>query len=171
MLTPAAEYDAWLIKIGDGGTGLWSGYALPPSGPTGQASCRQPAKLIVAAHADPRLRVRRDPAIPCREVWCFLTDRHRCARRMPFAAVLANGQRALPGRWIRPLRRLRPDENLICHRPVRNGGEATTRRARPPSRGKRLHVILSVRGSYPAPHAHSRRRASPLALLLLRLSR
>jgi hypothetical protein len=32
-----------------GGAGLWSGYALPPSGPTGQASCRQPAKLIVAA--------------------------------------------------------------------------------------------------------------------------
>ena len=32
-----------------GGTGLWSGYALPPSGPTGQASCHQPAKLIVAA--------------------------------------------------------------------------------------------------------------------------
>ena len=33
-----------------GGAGRRSGYALPPSGPTGQASCRQPAKLIVAAH-------------------------------------------------------------------------------------------------------------------------
>jgi hypothetical protein len=29
-----------------GGTGLWSGYALPPSGPTGQASCRQPAHCL-----------------------------------------------------------------------------------------------------------------------------
>jgi hypothetical protein len=40
--------DAALAMPGPGGmAGL--GYALPPSGPTGQASCRQPAKLIVAA--------------------------------------------------------------------------------------------------------------------------
>src|SRR5580658_196754 len=34
-----------------GGAGRRSGYALSPSGPTGQASCRRPAKLIVAAQA------------------------------------------------------------------------------------------------------------------------
>jgi hypothetical protein len=48
-----------------GGAELWSGYALPPSGPTGQASCRQPAKLIVAAQGPDNWRYWRSrPALP-----------------------------------------------------------------------------------------------------------
>src|SRR5712664_790207 len=46
------------------------------------------------------------------------------ARRVPVLAVLADGQRALFGRRLWPLLRLRPDQDRIRHRPLRHGGEA-----------------------------------------------
>ncbi|MEI9891906.1 MAG: glutathione S-transferase C-terminal domain-containing protein [Caulobacteraceae bacterium] len=46
-------------------------------------------------------------------------------------AVLADGQRALSRRRLRPLLRLRPDQDRICDRPLRHGNQASAGRARP----------------------------------------
>ena len=95
--------------------------------------------------ADPGVRVRRDPALSRREVRRVPADRGRAARRMPVVAVLADGQRALSRRRLRPFLRLRADEDRIRDRPLRDGGEAPARRARPPpgrepnTRRRRLH--------------------------------
>ena len=55
----------------------------------------------------------------------------RRARRMPVLAVLADGQRALSRRRLRPFLRLCADQDRICDRPLRHGGQAPARRARP----------------------------------------
>ena len=57
--------------------------------------------------ADARLRIRRDPGLPRREVRCVPAEGPVAARRMPVVAVLADGQRAVPRRRLRPLLRLR----------------------------------------------------------------
>ena len=89
--------------------------------------------------ADPRVRVRRDPALSRREVRRLPADRRRAARRVPFLAVLADGKRALSRRRLRPFLRLCADQDRICDRPLRDGGEAPARRARPPPGGERVH--------------------------------
>ena len=121
-----AEYDAWLIKIGEGDQ-FGSGFVGDQSEleDPGAAGPQRP-------DADPRVRVRRDPALPRREVRRLPADRAGGARRVPVVAVLADGQRALPRRRLRPLLRLRADQDRIRDRPLRDGGEAPARRARPP---------------------------------------
>ena len=122
-----AEYDAWLIRIGDGDQ-FGSGFVavnpnskipalLDRSGPTPIRVFESGAILLL-----PRREVRRVPA-----------DRAGRARRMPVLAVLADGQRALPRRRLRPFLRLRADQDRIRDRPLRHGGEAPARRARPPA--------------------------------------
>ena len=64
--------------------------------------------------ADPGVRVRRDPDVSRREVRGVPADRARRARRMPVMAVLADGQRALSRRRVRPFLRLCADEDRIC---------------------------------------------------------
>ena len=102
-----AEYDAWLIKIGEGeqfGSRLRRG----------QPELQDPgADRPQRAQADPRVRIRRDPAPPRREVRRLPADRAGGARRMPVVAVLADGQRALSRRRLRPLLRLRADQDRI----------------------------------------------------------
>ena len=65
-------------------------------------------------------------------------DRGGRARRMPVVAVLADGQRALSRRRVRPFLCLRADQDRIRHRPVRDGDEAPARRARPAPCGGRV---------------------------------
>ena len=123
-----AEYDAWLIRIGEGDQ-FGSGFVAvnPELQDPGAAGPQRP-------EADPGVRIRRDPAVPRREVRRLPADRRRGARRMPVVAVLADGQRALSRRRLRPLLRLCADQDRIRHRPLRDGGEAPARRARPAPR-------------------------------------
>ncbi len=119
-----AEYDAWLIKIGEGEQ-FGSGFVAV-----------NPNSKIPGAHgpqrseAHPRVRIRRDPHLPRREVRRLPADRAGGARRVPVLAVLADGQRALSRRRLRPFLRLCADQDRIRDRPLRHGGEAPARRAR-----------------------------------------
>ena len=134
-----AEYDAWLIRIGDGDQ-FGSGFvAVNPnskipalmdrSGPTPIRVFESGAILLHLAE----------------KFGAFLPTERPGARRMPVVAVLADGQRALSRRRLRPFLRLCADQDRIRHRPLRDGGEAPARRARPAAgrqripRGRRLH--------------------------------
>ena len=64
----------------------------------------------------------------------FLPTEPARARRVPVVAVLADGQRAVSRRRLRPLLRLCADQDRIRDRPLRDGGEAPARRARPAPR-------------------------------------
>ena len=119
-----AEYDAWLIRID--GDQFGSGFvAVNPELEDPGADGPQ------RAEADPGVRVRRDPAASRRKIRRVPADGAAGARRMPVLAVLADGQRALSRRRLRPLLCLCADQDRIRHRPLRDGGEAPARRARP----------------------------------------
>ena len=119
-----AEYDAWLISIREGDQFGCGFVAVNPnskipalmdrSGPS-RSACSSPAR---SCSTSPR-----SSAPSCRP--------SRPRGRMPVVAVLADGQRHLSGRRLRPLLRLCADEDRIRHRPLRHGGEAPARRARP----------------------------------------
>ena len=66
----------------------------------------------------------------------FLPASGPAARRNPVLAVLADGQRALPRRRLRPFLRLCAGEDRISDQPLRDGGQAPARRAQPPARGQ-----------------------------------
>ena len=120
-----AEYDAWLIKISDGDQ-FGSGFvAVNPNSKIPALMDRSGPKPI---------RVFESGAILlylAEKFGAFLPTEAGRARRMPVVAVLADGQRALSRRRVRPFLRLRADQDRIRHRPVRDGGEAPARRARP----------------------------------------
>ena len=126
-----AEYDAWLIKID--GNQFGSGFvAVNPNS-------KIPA-LMDRSGPTP-IRVFESGAILmhlAEKFGAFLPNGRPGARRMPVVAVLADGQRALSRRRLRPFLRLRADQDRIRHRPLRDGGEAPARRARPPSRRQRV---------------------------------
>src|SRR6185437_12117900 len=63
---------------------------------------------------------------------------------MPVVAVLADGQRAVPRRRFWSLICLCADQDRICHRSLRHGGEATARRARPAARRQRISRRLRL---------------------------
>ena len=139
-----AEYDAWLIRIGEGDQ-FGSGFV------GGQSELQDPgADGPERADADPGVRVRRDPDPSRREVRRVPADRAGGARRDAVLAVLADGQRALSRRRVRPFLRLCAVQDRICDRPLRDGGEAAARRARPPagrervSRGRRAIPIADI---------------------------
>ena len=122
-----AEYDAWLIKID--GDQFGSGFvAVNPNSKIPALMDRSGPKPI---------RVFESGAILmhlAEKFGAFLPTDTARARRMPVLAVLADGQRALSRRRLRPLLRLCADQDRIRHRPLRDGGEAPARRARPAAR-------------------------------------
>ena len=128
-----AEYDAWLIPISDGEQ---FGSRLRRDQP--ELEDPRAGRPLDARQADPCLRVRRDPALPRREVRRVPADRPVRARRVPVVAVLADGRGAVSRRRLRPLLRLCADEDRVRDRPLRDGGEAAARRARPAPRGERV---------------------------------
>ena len=124
-----AEYDAWLIRINEGEQ-FGSGFVavnpnskipalLDRSGPTPVRVFESGAILLYLAEKFGS---------------AFLPTDGADARRMPVVAVLADGHRALPRRRLRPLLRLRAEQDRVRHRPLRHGGEAPARRARPAPR-------------------------------------
>jgi GST-like protein len=119
-----AEYDAWLIKID--GDQFGSGFvAVNPNSKIPALMDRSGPKPI---------RVFESGAILvhlAEKFGAFLPTERPGARRMPVMAVLADGQRALSRRRLRPFLRLCADQDRIRHRPLRHGGEAPARRARP----------------------------------------
>ena len=121
-----AEYDAWLIKID--GDQFGSGFvAVNPNS-------KIPA-LMDRSGPEP-IRVFESGAILvhlAEKFGALPADRRTGARRMPVVAVLADGQRAVPRRRLRPFLCLRADQDRIRHRPLCHGGEAPARRARPPA--------------------------------------
>ena len=126
-----AEYDAWLIRI------RWQ--------PVRQRLCRRQSELQNSGadgpqrtDAVPRLRIRGHPAAPGRKVRRIHSQGSQGTGGMPLLAVLADGQRALSRRRLRPLLCLCADQDRIRHRPFCDGSEAPARRARPPSCGEQI---------------------------------
>jgi hypothetical protein len=119
-----AEYDAWLINIGEGDQ-FGSGFvdvnpnskipALMDHSTTGRHGCSNPARSCCISP--------RSSALSCRRI---ITQAHRGAE----LAVLADGLRPVPGRRLRAFLCLCADEDRIRDRPLRHGGEAPARRAR-----------------------------------------
>ena len=104
-----AEYDAWLIKIGEGDQ-FGSGFvAINPNSKIPALVDRSGAKPIRIFESWG------DPASPRREVRRLSADRDRSARRMLLLAVLADGKHALCWRRLRAFLRLRADEDRIRH--------------------------------------------------------
>ena len=78
-------------------------------------------------HADPGVRIRRDPAATWPRSSARSCRREPAgARRVPVLAVLADGQRALSGRRLRPLLCLCAGEDRIRDRPLRHGGRSAS---------------------------------------------
>ena len=134
-----AEYDAWLIKIGKGDQ-FGSGFvAMNPnskipvlvdrSGPTPIRVFESGSILVYLAE--------KFGALPA--------DGGRATRGMPFLALLADGQRALSWRRLRPFLRVCADEDRICDRSLRDGGEASARRARPAAGRNRVSRATPTR--------------------------
>ncbi len=127
-----AEYDAWLIKIGDGDQ-FGSGFV--------EVNPNSKIPALVDRSGPTPIRVFESGAILvylAEKFGAFLPTEPASARRMPVVAVLADGQRALSRRRLRPFLRLCADQDRIRHRPLRDGGEAPARRARPAPRRQRL---------------------------------
>ena len=119
-----AEYDAWLIRIGEGDQ-FGSGFvAINPNS-------KIPA--LVDRSGPKPIRVFETAAILvhlAEKFGEFLPTETGCARRVPVMAVLADGQHALCRRRLRPFLRLRADQDRIRDRPLHDGDEAPARRAR-----------------------------------------
>ena len=118
-----AEYDAWMIRINEGDQ-FSSGFVA--------ANPNSKIPALVDRSGPAPIRVFESGAIlrvPGREVRRIPAHRRGEARRMHGVAVLADGQRALPGRRLRPLLCLCTHQDRIRDRPVRDGGQAPTRRA------------------------------------------
>ena len=123
-----AEYDAWLIRIGDGDQ-FGSGFVgVNPNS-------KIPA-LMDRSGPEP-IRIFESGAILlylAEKFGAFLPREPAGPRGMPLMAVLAGGQRTLSRRRLRAFLCLRADQDRICHRSLRDGGKAAARRARQASR-------------------------------------
>ena len=128
-----AEYDAWLINIGDGEQ-FGSGFvAVNPNS-------KIPA--LVDRSGPTPIRVFESGAILlylAEKFGAFLPTGSRRAGRMSFMAVLADGKRALSRRRVWPLLCLRTGEDRIRDRSVCHGGQTPARRARPSPGRERVH--------------------------------
>ena len=127
-----AEYDAWPINIGAGDQ-FGSGFvAVNPNS-------KIPA--LLDRSTSPPTRIFESGAILvylAEKFGAFLPKDPAAARGVSVVAVLADGQRAVPGRRLRPLLRLRAREVRVPDQPLRDGGEAPARRAGPQSRRAQL---------------------------------
>ena len=116
-----AEYDAYLINIRDGDQ-FGSGFVdINPNS-------KIPALMDHSTDTPTRL-------FESGSILLYLAEKfgallHRSAE----LAVLADGQRPLSRRRLWPFLCLCAGQDRILHRPLRDGGEAPARRARPPSR-------------------------------------
>ena len=122
-----AEYDAWPIRIGEGDQ-FGSGFVdINPNS-------KIPALVDRSGPEPVRVfEIRRDPRLSRREVRRVPAIIRPRARRDAVLAVLADGQRALP-RWrLRPLLRLRADEDRISDQSLCDGSQAPARRSQPPA--------------------------------------
>ena len=128
-----AEYDAWPIRIGDGDQ-FGSGFVdVNPNS-------KIPA-LLDRSGAEP-VRVFESGAILlhlAEKFGEFLPASGPRARGDAVLAVLADGQRAVPRRRLRPFLRLCAEQDRISDQPLRDGGQAPVRRAQPPARGQRIY--------------------------------
>ena len=127
-----AEYDAWLIKIGDGDQFSSGFVAINPNSKIPALLDRSGPKPI---------RVFETGAILmhlAEKFGEFLPTEPRRARRMPVLAVLADGQHALCRRRLWPFLCLRAGQDRICDRPLCDGDQASARCARSPPRRKQV---------------------------------
>ena len=126
-----AEYDAWLIKID--GNQFGSGFvAVNPNSKIPALMDRSgPTPIRVFESGSILLHL-------AEKFGALLPASGQSPRRMPVLAVLADGQRAVSRRRLRPLLCLCAEQDRIRDRPLRDGSEASARRARPASRRQRI---------------------------------
>ncbi len=117
-----AEYDAWLIRID--GNQFGSGFV--------DVNPNSKIPALIDRSGDKPFRVFESGAILvhlAEKFGAFLPKGGPERAEYPVLAVLADGQRALPRRRLRPLLCLCADQDRIRHRPLRHGDEASARRA------------------------------------------
>ena len=130
-----AEYDAWLIRINEGDQ-FSSGFV------SANPNSKIPALMD---HSGPKpIRVFESGAI-----LVYLAEKFGANSCPPRPASRAEclswlfwqmGSRAVSRRRLRPLLRLRPDQDRIRHRPLRHGGEAPAGRAGP-APGREANIL------------------------------
>jgi GST-like protein len=120
-----AEYDAWLIRID--GNQFGSGFvAVNPNSKIPALMDRSgpvPIRVFESGAILMHLAEKLGALLP--------TDAKTRAECLSW--LFWQMARAFSRRWIWPLLRLCADQDRIRHRSVRDGGEASTRRARPAS--------------------------------------
>ena len=128
-----AEYDAWLIRIMDGDQ-FGSGFVAA------NPNSKIPALVDHSAPGEP-IRVFESGSILLYLAEKFgalipadLRGRAECLSWLFWQM----GSGTAPGRRVRPFLCLCADQDRICDRPVRDGGQAPARRARPAARGERV---------------------------------
>ena len=142
-----AEYDAWLIKIGDGDQ-FGSGFvAINPNSKIPALIDR--AEPSRSACSSP---VRFSSISPRNSAPCCRPSPPRAPNACPGCS--GRWERALSRRRLRPFLRLCADQDRICHQPLRHGDEAPARRARPPPGRKRIY---RRRQTTPSPTSRSGR--------------
>ena len=118
-----AEYDAWLIKIGDGDQ-FGSGFVeVNPNSKIPALLDRSGAKPIRVFESGSILLYLAE------KFGAFLPQDIPGRTEAMNWLFLADGQRALSGGRLWALLCLRTHQNRICHRPLRHGGQAPARRA------------------------------------------
>ena len=119
-----AEYDAWLINIGDGSQ-FDSGFVA--------ANPNSKIPALVDYSGDEPLRVFESGAILlylAEKFGEFIPSDHAGRTECLNWLFLANGRNSPDGRRIWSFLRLRTDQNRIRYRPLHYGGKAPTRSAR-----------------------------------------
>ena len=130
---PGVEYDAWLIRIGEGDQ-FGSGFvAVNPNS-------KIPA-LVDRSGPDP-IRVFESGAILlylAEKFGAFLPAEPSLRAECLSWLFWQMGSAPYLGGRLRPFLCLRATEDRICDRSVRNGDEAAAQRARSAARGQRIH--------------------------------
>jgi GST-like protein len=122
-----AEYDAWLINIGEGNQ-FGSGFVdVNPNS-------KIPALMDHSTPEPTRLFESGSILMYLAEKFgAFLPKDHNARTETHQLADVADGLRPVPGRRLRAFLCLCADEDRIRDRPLRHGGQAPARRARPAS--------------------------------------
>ena len=120
-----AEYDAYLINIGEGDQFGSDFVAINPNS-------KIPA--LLDRSTTPPTRIFESGAILvylAEKYGAFLPSDAPLRAECMSWAVLANGIRAVPGRWFRAFLRLRTRPDRVLYRSLRHGGQASAGRSRP----------------------------------------
>ena len=160
-----AEYDAWMINIMDRDQ-FGSGFVSINPNSKIPALARP-----VGQEAGAGVRERGDPAAPRREVRRLPARAGFApAGRVLFLADVADGDRAVAGRRLRPLLPHGAREARVCDQPLFHGSQAHSRRRRPAPGGQSLFLRQANSPSPTSPTSAGSITSSPATPMAARSS-